>query len=69
MAARGYDVGWKIVWQDGHGRPEIEERLIASEIRNTYEGALMLDGLRANASDADRYKLVPGDYHIFTRES
>jgi hypothetical protein len=61
--------GWKIVWCDGYGRPGIPERLIASGVRNVYEGNLMLDGLRANASDADRYKLEPGDYQLFRRES
>jgi hypothetical protein len=63
-----HDGGWKIVWCDGYGRRELGEKLIASGIRNAYEGNLMLEGLRANASDADRYKLVSSDYHIFKRE-
>jgi hypothetical protein len=60
--------GWKIVWCDGYGRDDIPEQIVASGIRNAYEGNLMLEGLRANASDADRYKLVPSGYHIFKRE-
>src|SRR5689334_21987315 len=51
--------GWKIVWCDGYGRPEISEQLVASGIRTEYEGNLMLAALQADASEVDRYKLVP----------
>jgi hypothetical protein len=67
-AALGCDVSWKIVWHDGYGRPGINEELVAADIRTEYEGRLMLQALDADASEFDRYKLVPNEYRLLRRD-
>ena len=66
--ARGSTGIWQIVWYDGYGRDGIDERLVATGIRTEAEGNLMLEALRAGASEADAYKLVSEDYKLFRRD-